>query len=136
VKSKKTMREFAVAQVRDLLDAMVYALHTAHRLPDQEGVHKMRVSIRRFQQALRVFHQYLAPKGVKKVRKQLKRVMEAAGELRNRDIAISLATEQPLARAELTKQRESCKLALHKTLTDMCRPGLPAKWRSRLGVNT
>ncbi|MEJ7607159.1 MAG: CHAD domain-containing protein [Bryobacteraceae bacterium] len=84
------MREYARKKTLQLMEDTVFALHDAARLHDPESVHRMRVAIRRFQQALRTFAQYLPPDGVTKVRKQLKQAMDYAGRLRNYDIALEL----------------------------------------------
>lgn len=131
-----TMREYAHERVRVLLDDAVFQMHDAARLRDPESVHKMRVAIRRFQQALRVFKQFLPGGGTRKVRRQLRKVMGIAGQLRNRDIAIELLGEGNAARAQLQRERLEIKRQLVSVLHDVSRPGVSIKWRSRLGLNT
>ena len=136
MKKATTMREYGVSRLRDLLDAVVYAMHAASKLEDPESVHKMRVSIRRFQQALRVFNQYVKKKGATKVRKELRKVMRPAGELRNRDIALEFVAENLAARNAIDEQRAVCRTTLHKSLATVCRSNVAAKWRQKLGIDT
>src|SRR4051812_10445360 len=85
-----TFRAFSVATVGDLLGDAAEAMLKAAESPDAEAVHKLRVSIRRFQQGLRLFSQFLARRGTRQIRRELKSIMGPAGELRNFDIAIGL----------------------------------------------
>lgn len=55
-----------------------------------EAIHDLRVSIRRFSQALRAFEQVIGKRRAKRVRRSLRVWMDAAAEIRNRDIAIEL----------------------------------------------
>ncbi|MGH9630868.1 MAG: CHAD domain-containing protein [Bryobacteraceae bacterium] len=129
------MEQYATSQIKELLDAMVFQLHQAARLQDPESIHKMRVSIRRLQQALRVFAQYVPRSGAKRIRKRLKQVMKHAGEVRNRDIALKLVGKQSSGSKELLQQRKAAKADLSAILHQMSRPDLAVKWRMRLGLN-
>ncbi len=53
-----------------------------------DEVHDLRVSIRRFSQALRIFASLLSAKPVKSMRKALRPVMEAAGCVRDLDVGM------------------------------------------------
>ena len=81
------IRQFAHERVGSLLDQTAFQLANLVRTGDEESVHKLRVSIRRLQQALRLFVQYLDEATVLKLRKQLRQLMKAAAEVRNRDIS-------------------------------------------------
>ena len=56
--SASPMELLAISKVEELIDTAVFALHDALRLHEADAVHRMRVSIRRLQQALRLFEQY------------------------------------------------------------------------------
>ena len=115
-----TMRQYAVHKILALMDDVISAMKHAVEAPDEEAVHKARVAIRRFQQAMRLFREYLKPRGVERIKGRLHAIMQVAGELRNRDIAIAL-TKDPGAntivladqRAELDKQFTTLDSASH-----------------------
>jgi CHAD domain-containing protein len=64
--------------------------------PGSGEVHDLRVSIRRFSQALRIFASMLSAKPVKTMRKALRPVMEAAGIVRDLDVGIDRLIEDGL----------------------------------------
>ena len=128
------MREYAVNKTGSLMDDLVFALHTAAKAPDEEAVHKMRVAIRRFQQALRLFRQYFEEKGAEKIKTELRSIMEVAGELRNRDIAMGLVTEGGGDAQALFNQRVQLKHKLAEGLKPYAKPDLSLRWRVLLGM--
>lgn len=117
-----------------LLDQLVFEIHRAAGLQDADSVHKARVAIRRFEQSTRIFRQYLPHGAGGKIRKTLKELMDAAGEVRNRDIALALIGDAPGAR-ELTAQRKEAKRRLSAVLHQLSRPGLSSKWRKSLKLD-
>jgi CHAD domain-containing protein len=129
-----TMQEFGVLKTQQALDVLVEALCGAAESLDEESVHKVRVSIRRFQQSLRLFRQYLRPNGVKRVKTDLKSVMDLAGELRNRDIAIALVSKARGDTAGLEAQRAECHRAMEQELRAKATPYLAEFWRMELGL--
>ena len=132
--SASPMESFAIQKFEELIDAVVFGLHDAARLDDADAVHRLRVSVRRFQQALRVFEQYLSRRGVKQIRSQLKKAMSAAGDLRNRDIAIDLVRKSGQDFPELRASRADSRKAFRATLREIGRKDLALKWRSALGL--
>ena len=94
----------------------------------------MRVSIRRLQQALRLFSQFFRKRGVGRVRKQLKEVMTAAGELRNFDVAIPLVKRLGTPVPELKQQRTTARQTLAEVLGRVVHPGLRSEWAGELGI--
>jgi CHAD domain-containing protein len=131
-----TMEAFAIRKIQELIDNSVFALHDAGRLHDAESVHRMRVAIRRLQQALRIFRQYVSKSGVKRVRKQLKRCLTAAGELRDHDIAIHLLEKSGHDLTELNRARTACKRAFRNTLRQVIAKDVAVKWRDELGLSS
>jgi CHAD domain-containing protein len=87
------MRDYALAKTATLFDTFAKNLGKAAKSADEEAVHKMRVSIRRLQQAIRLFSQYLDAKGADSLKAELRSIMKLAGEVRNRDIATRLVSE-------------------------------------------
>ena len=134
MKGPETMQEYALQKTANLLDAMVGALRAAAVHPEPDAVHKMRVSIRRLQQALRLFRQYLKKSGVEKVKSHMRSVMQVAGELRNRDIAIELVERQSGDTSALVAQRSQWNQELAKVLSPYASPDLLPRWRRQLGL--
>ena len=129
-----TMQAFAARKTKELIDNSVFALHDALRLHDAESVHRMRVAIRRLQQALRVFGQYLDKSGVKRVKRQLKRCLGAAGQLRDHDIALELLKKSGQDLTELRNGRTASKRALQTMLRQVTSKDIGVKWRNELGL--
>jgi CHAD domain-containing protein len=64
---------------------------TAREGADPEGVHDMRVAVRRMRAALRVADPYLGGKAVKRVRQDLREIAHALGAVRDLDVLIKNA---------------------------------------------
>ena len=130
-----TMRDYGRDRLRILLDNVVFEMHNAARVRDPESIHKMRVAIRRFQQGLRIFNQYVPAGSTKKIRRELRDVMKAAGEVRNRDTAMGILKSDEAILTALQKQRLEWKRRLTGVLRDVNRPDLSIKWRTRLELH-
>jgi hypothetical protein len=130
-----SMREYAVAKTGTLLGEAVAAIQYAAETADEPAVHKMRVAIRRLQQALRLFRQYLKSGGVEHVKTRLRAIMQIAGELRNRDIGIELLADAGAGTAEFAKQRLQYNEQLSDLLKEYANPELLAAWRHKLGLD-
>jgi CHAD domain-containing protein len=88
----KTDREyldnFAEAQLRMRLRKTAATARRAAGHPGEaENIHNLRVAIRRFTQALRVFRDLLDRSRVRKMRRELHKIMELCGDIRDCDIA-------------------------------------------------
>jgi CHAD domain-containing protein len=129
-----TMQEYGVQKTGQLLDVLVVALCEGAESLDEDAVHKVRVAIRRFQQSIRIFKQYLRSGGVKRLKVQLGSVMDLAGELRNRDIAIALVGKARGDTADLETQRTECHRQLQQFLKGLATPYLAEFWRQELGL--
>jgi CHAD domain-containing protein len=128
-----TMREFGVGETWVLLRSAAKAIRKAREDPSEEAVHKMRVSIRRLQQALRIFGQFLRGKGVRAVRRELKSIMVPAGELRNCDIALTLTTSRGPVAAVLRYRRQVASTALTTAVSAVVGQGsVEDRWSRRL----
>ncbi len=128
-----TMRDFGTTETRGLLNSAAKAIRKAREDPSEEAVHKMRVSIRRLQQALRLFDQFLRGKGVRGLRRELKSIMVPAGELRNCDIALTLTTSRGPVAAVLRYRRQVARTALTSAVdTVVGRGSLEERWSRRL----
>jgi CHAD domain-containing protein len=133
------MGSYAREQVAQLLDRLAYQVNRAARHRDEETIHDLRVAIRRFAQALRIFEQYLPRAATRKIRRKLRTLMRNAAEVRNRDIAAQLlaaagvpsgAKVMASLRAERAQQQESLTIAIKA----WNRRSFSRKWRDRLGL--
>jgi CHAD domain-containing protein len=89
--------------------------------PDPDAVHDLRVAIRRFSQALRIFKTLLDAKAVKRMRRALKRVLDAAAAVRDLDVGMErlIAEGLPEEHAileEMRAERRRGELALRGRL--------------------
>ncbi|MEO7653554.1 MAG: hypothetical protein ABIZ80_24105, partial [Bryobacteraceae bacterium] len=89
---------------------------------------------------LKIFQQFFPRRAAKKVRKQLKRHMDLAAEIRNRDIAIGLLRRGrvPGVAVLIDTLSEERRLAEEKLAALLARRGLQRihkKWRRKLEVH-
>jgi CHAD domain-containing protein len=131
------MRKYALNKGSKLLRKLVFQLNRAALLHDPDSIHDVRVAIRRFQQFLRVFEQFVPRGKAKKIRRQLRGVMQLSGEVRNRDISSALLKQAGGAHhsqvsKKLTRQREQAQAKLLKSIDRLNEHGTVRKWHSRL----
>jgi CHAD domain-containing protein len=127
-----SMKEYALERVSETLETCALAIQEGARRADPASVHKMRVSIRRFQQCLRCFQQFLPKSGVESVKAQLKKVMEPAGHLRNHDIALDLVYKSGAEVPAIKHSRIEAKRRLIAAVQKLAKKDLSSKWRSNL----
>lgn len=135
--TEPTMREYAVLQTAVLLRRLAFQVNRAARTGEAEAIHDLRVAIRRFSRALRAFAQFFPGGSGKKVRRQLALVMDAAGSVRDRDIALELLAEVgiPARSAIVTRLGTERKHANRELLRELRRwrtRSFSRKWRSQL----
>jgi CHAD domain-containing protein len=82
------MRKYAHQQTRTLMRAFARRLSLAAETGDADTIHDLRVSIRRLSRGLRIFAPYYPDRAWKSIRAQLRHVMQLAGAVRDRDIAL------------------------------------------------
>jgi CHAD domain-containing protein len=100
--SGPSLKRYAEAKLAARLERISSALRRAAKDPEgPENIHDLRVAIRRFTQALRVFKDLLDGARVRKMRRRLKKIMNLCGEVRNHDIALEAlhAAGAPVAQA-------------------------------------
>ena len=128
---------FALRQTRALLRRLATRANRAAKAGDEEAIHDLRVAIRRFTQALRVFGQFLPRGKTRKIRRRLKDIMNAAAEVRNRDIALDmvgdaeLGPDSPLP-GVLRAQREEARRNLVRLLKKWNSRDFSRRWREQL----
>ena len=139
IAAAESMDQFASAQASRLLGKLAFQVRHAAKHPNEEAIHDLRVSIRRFSQSVREFRQFFPRHQTKKILKQLDKVMDLAAEMRNRDVAIELiggdgvAVESVFA-VTLGAEREEAKRNLTRALVQWRRRDFSRKWRPWLAL--
>jgi len=84
-------------QIRRLIETFAFQANRVAKSPSADSVHDLRVAIRRLDQAITTYKVHLPRKQVKRIRKQLRGVLSAAGAVRDYDIAAGILakTRQP-----------------------------------------
>ena len=130
-------RRFARDQADRLLGRLAFQIGRANKSHDPDTVHDLRVSIRRFGQVLRVFKPCFRGKDLRKIRRELKQIMTAAGEVRNHDIALVLLASSKTAprtslRPKIQARRRELERSLLTFLKSWLERKLSLKWRATL----
>ncbi len=109
--------EWAATVLRVRFGEVIELRGAALEFSDIEGVHAMRVATRRLRSALRDFLPLLKKRPLRKVRKNLKRIADALGAVRDQDVAI-LALENLQAAAAIDQINEQIKEGIEKLLVE------------------
>jgi CHAD domain-containing protein len=133
--------EFAHQQADRLLTAFGEKLERAADLAAPDSVHDLRVAIRRFSQVLTVFKPSFPGPSRRKIRKQLKKLMDLAGEVRNCDIAAALILEldshpDPGLHRRIHRRRRHAEQNLSKRVERLNDGRLLVKWREGLRIKS
>ncbi len=130
--------DFARVQTQDRLQRLVDCLNQVNDSAGEDEVHDLRVSIRRFKAALRVFRPEFAPRKAKKIRRSLDPVMQSAGIVRDRDVIVKLALKSEREPSEivaaLREQRADEATKLGTSVGKLLRKDPLGKWAKRLGL--
>jgi CHAD domain-containing protein len=131
------LSRYAEAKLASRLKKVSSTLRRAAKDPeDPENIHDLRVAIRRFTQALRVFQDLLDGARVRKMRRRLKKIMDLCGAVRNCDVALEVlrAARVPAAGAIYKRVRKT-RSQLARDLSDLLSASRAAKikgWRDWL----
>lgn len=134
----KPAAAFAQSEATTRMSRVMAELERATQQPDEEAVHDLRVAIRRFSQALRIFGGLLPSKGVRKVRQRLKVVLDAAAVVRDLDVGLELLLEcgveegDPLV-ADMRLKRKRAELFLVGQVCLLRSEALEGDWSVKLG---
>ena len=133
----QSLRDYAVDHVASRLGRLAFEVRRARKKMDDEAVHDLRVSIRRFTQSLRVFAALLSKREARHIRVRLRELMHLAGAVRDLDIARELILQSripvgPALLAGLAAQRKEAQRALADELHHFVRRDLTSRWRERL----
>jgi CHAD domain-containing protein len=133
------MREFVSRQTLTLLRRFAIQAARASRSGHPDAIHDLRVSIRRLSRCLRVFSQFYPGSGWKKLRRRLKKLMDACARVRDRDVTLSVLaaagfTANSLVVRRLTRDRAAAQADLMTCLHRWKQRGASTKWRAQLGL--
>ena len=133
------MREYVRLQTAILLRRFAFQVNRAARSGDADSIHDLRVAIRRLSRCLGVFSQFYPGRSWKKIRRELADLMDAAGAVRDRDIALELlaAAGIPKSAAIVTRLQEERRKAGEELLLEIRRwkgRSFSRKWRIRLDL--
>ena len=135
--SRLTLRDYALETLRSRLGRVAFELrHTRHSV-EEERIHDLRVSIRRLTAAMRIFADVLPAGEARRVRKDLKEIMEPAGTVRELDIALELAGRAGIERSSplvaiLQAQRAEGERRLLEGIRAAWHRNASLRWRERL----
>jgi CHAD domain-containing protein len=129
------LEEFARQVLRACLERVLVEAHRAGDDPAEDPVHDVRVAIRRWGQALRVFADILPRGTARKLRKSARALLDAAGATRDYDIGADLLRKEGLradhplfAAWEAERSRACLAVKAHVLLHESAQDGL--KWRT------
>ena len=131
------MKQYAQTQIAALLGKLSLEARRAAENADADAVHDLRVSIRRLSRGLRVFAQFFPGKSWKRIRRELSGLMDAAAEVRDRDIAIELLQKAGVAQGArilttLESQRRQAAEALQTALRSWRERNATRQWKGAL----
>jgi CHAD domain-containing protein len=134
------MRNYAAEQLAGRLTRLAFEVRRATRNRRPEDVHDLRVSIRRFLECLAAFREHFPSREAKKSRRRLRRVMNLAAEVRNRDVAIELIEQVGVGPRSavfgwLSDARGKAMDALVDELRGLNRREFSRRWRGSLELS-
>lgn len=134
-----TLEGYAGVRVAGLIGRVECELGRLSQSRDAEAIHDLRVSVRRLTQALRALRGVLPKKPARAVRRELKPLMDLAGEVRTRDIALELFESAGVAAdsavcVRLALEREDAIAALAAMAGRMNGEECGSRWRRDLEI--
>jgi CHAD domain-containing protein len=131
------MRKFTHSQVDTLLRRLAAQVKRTAETADADSVHDLRVAIRRLSRALRSFAQFFPGKQWKRIRKELSSLMDAAGALRDNDVALELLEKAGIAKRArvalaLQSRRSAAEAKLREELELWQASNSAHRWREAL----
>jgi CHAD domain-containing protein len=135
------MREYVQVETALLLRRFALQLNLAATAGDADSIHDLRVAIRRLSRCLRIFSQFYPGRSWKKIRNELAQLLDRAGAVRDRDIALELLAASGIppgaaivARLQAERRAEGQELLLE--IRRWSRRGSLPKWRTRLELGS
>jgi CHAD domain-containing protein len=135
------MRKFVDSQTGILLRRFASQVSRTAKEDDAEAIHNLRVAIRRLRRCLQVFSGFYPGRSWKKIRRRLADLMDAAGEVRDRDIALELLAAAGISSRsavvrQLEGERRQAGRMLQLELGRWKERDLARKWRAELEVKS
>lgn len=130
------LREYAGERTNELLARLGREVANVSQRTDAEAIHDLRVSIRRYTQALRALRSMYARSDVKRIRRRLRSMMDLAAEIRNRDIVLELmdkakiSPESPIYQ-HMAEERDIARGDLVLLARQWKRRNVTANWHPR-----
>lgn len=133
------MRKFVESQTGILLRRFASQVSRAAKKGDAKAIHKLRVRIRRLRRCLQVFSGFYPGRSWKKIRDRLADLMDAAAEVRDRDIALKLLAAAGVSPGsalvkQLEGERRKAGDALRLELGRWKKRDFARQWRKELEV--
>ena len=130
-------RHFAGEQTGRLLRHLAFQMSHAAKSCTPDSVHDVRVAIRRFTQAIAVFRPCFPGKDMRKIRRRLKNVMKAAGQVRDCDVAMKLLSksrtpDSAAVQSKVRNRRKETARVLVGELKSWTERQTSIKWRASL----
>jgi CHAD domain-containing protein len=133
------MRGFVAEHASTLLRRLAFRIHRVSRFSDPDSLHDLRVANRRLSECLREFQDFFPRRRARKIRRELRSMMDLAAEIRNRDVAMELLREGgaaaglPLIKT-LIQERKQAKESLLAFLKQRSMRDIATRWRRRLDL--
>jgi CHAD domain-containing protein len=127
---------FAVQQTHRQLKSLALHINRASKSCGAVAVHEVRVAVRRFTQAVAVCRASLRPKN----RRRLKKIMSAAGEVRNYDVALKFVARYRVPhavqlRSKMQVDRKQSASVLVAELRKWTDRRMSSKWHAALNTD-
>jgi len=134
------MRKLLRTQTAARLKKLDREVRDATRKPeDADGIHDLRVSIRRLKQELEVFEEWFDAEHVKTIRRHLRKLMDRCAAARNCDVGIEVlraaGCDRPELVASLKKEKRDAAGKLSRKLEHWRSTGLVREWGRHLRVS-
>jgi CHAD domain-containing protein len=131
------MRDYARLQAAVLLRRLAFQVDRAAKFGDAGSIHDLRVALRRFSRCLRVFAQFFPGHAWKKIRREIAGLLDAAGAVRDCDMALALLHEAGIQGqagivAQVVAKRRKASRELSRKIRQWPNGNFSRKWRSRL----
>ena len=125
------MKEFVLRQTDALLHSLASEIERAAEDGGPDAIHDLRVAIRRLSRCLRAFAGFYPGRSWKKARAELSELLHAAGEVRDRDIALEmLALAGIPRRSSIVVKVQGERASAHTGFVEAVR-----RWRDRKAVH-
>ncbi len=131
------MHEYAHWQTATLLRRLAKEATRTARSGKPGAIHDLRVAIRRMKGCLVLFAEFYPDRGRKELKKELRALMDACGEVRDRDIALQLLADagapgKAAVVRSLAGERKDAARELQRSLKRWKKGRVSRHWRTRL----